>query len=103
MAWPAPMPGSSTEARGSAAKKRTAPTIYAAGGQASQASQSPPAGTIEPATATTAAVKATSTKAGTANRLATGATSETRWKFTAVIGRVKAMAASVTANSSIAA
>ena len=47
--------------------------------------------------AVTAAVTATARKAGTASRFAKGATSETRWKFTAVMGSVKAMAASVTA------
>ena len=57
---------------------------------------------MAPTAAVSAAVKATSRKAGTASRLASGATRETRWKLTAVMGSVKAMAAMVTAASSMA-
>src|SRR3989304_5355896 len=57
---------------------------------------------MTPTAAVSAAVKATAKKAGTASRLASGATRETRWKLTAVMGSVKAMAATVTAASSMA-
>src|SRR3972149_3424540 len=57
---------------------------------------------MAPTAAVIAAVKATARKAGTASRLASGATRETRWKLTAVMGSVKAMAGTVAAARSIA-
>src|SRR3989442_14689477 len=73
---------------------------YAAGGHASQPTNAASPGRTRAATAARPDVIATTTKAETAKRLANGAASETRWKLIAMMGTVKAVAASVIAATS---
>src|SRR5439155_8668138 len=83
------------EAAGSRANSVITPIMYAAGGHASHATRCP--GRTREARAAPAAAAATARNAGTANRFASGAASETWWKLTAAMGMVNAMAASDTA------
>jgi hypothetical protein len=91
-----------TEAPGARANSRIAAIMYSAGGQAIHAHKPASPGAAMSSPAAMPDVTPTSRNAGTTNRFATGAASEIRPKFTAVIGSVKAIAASVTDIISIA-
>src|SRR5437870_221670 len=98
------IPRRSTEATGRPAKRRMTVMRYAAGGHASQPTNAASPGRTRAATAARPDVIATTTKAGTAKRLANGAASETRWKLIAMMGSVKAATSSsifVNGNSAI--